>query len=279
MIFVAKNLDASNNNLGKVPIKGIEDVSRETYEIIGAYGNKSFTDDQIIAIDDFLIGLKSLSTYSKFTFFILPILAPQTSKGSLDKDTKWTDTNPCYDIIHKERLQALGFNGYVDKHGLKVYKEAGVPAAISFNEPISLNTETLTVGACINPDRMQFVATMYETSSNNKTASAFGAVEKKTTIIYDIAPLESEDICVTTMSRNSSEAYGVRNNIEGHIETSVNEPYRSNPYSLQKISTWGIDTTITSVLSFMFICNNYMMNEEELKEINKLCYDLMVALW
>lgn len=116
MIFVATNADASALNLGKISIKTIEDVSQETYDVIVAYGNKSFTDDQIIAIDDFLIQLKNLPTYNKFSYCVLPILAPETP--FLNDNSAWKDTNPCYDIINKERLTPTGMNGYINNHGV-----------------------------------------------------------------------------------------------------------------------------------------------------------------
>ena len=73
MIFIATNADASESNLGKISIKTIGDVSKETYDLIANYGNKELSDDQIIALDDFLIEFNS-KWESKINCLILPIL-------------------------------------------------------------------------------------------------------------------------------------------------------------------------------------------------------------
>lgn len=73
MIFVATNADASGSNLGQISIKTITDVSKETYDLIANYGNKKLSDEQIIALDDFLIEF-NLKWKSKINCLILPIL-------------------------------------------------------------------------------------------------------------------------------------------------------------------------------------------------------------
>lgn len=74
MIFVASQADASALNLGKISIKTINDVSQETYDVIEAYGNKSLTDDQTIALDDFLVAFNNASWKSKVGRLVIPVL-------------------------------------------------------------------------------------------------------------------------------------------------------------------------------------------------------------
>ena len=92
MIFLAKGMDASANNIGKVSIKTIGDVAESTKTILRTYGG-TYSDDQVIAMDDFM---DSVTTYGdKIKSLILPFLAPQS-------DTRinfGTLTPKMYDII------------------------------------------------------------------------------------------------------------------------------------------------------------------------------------
>lgn len=275
MIFVANGADASANNLGKVSIKTIEDVSQETYDVIKAYGNKSFTDDQIIAIDDFLVQLKNLSTYSRFTYFILPILSPATEKGDMGSDTIWTDTNPCYDIISKQRYSADGFNGYVDKHGLRCYKNSSNTARVLVKNGIQVNCINLTVGVCMINNNPDFFAGV------SRNQATFGASDKQVSITFKTEIANNIIPIVTTFSRTNSEAHGVRNGEIGTVSVFSSEHYLGQTYTLRKLleSIFSDSENDGNVVSFMFLCSGYGMTEQELIDINNICLNLMKALW
>lgn len=274
MIFVATQADASANNLGKVSIKTIEDVSQETYDVITAYGNKSFTDDQIIAIDDFLVQLKNLSTYSRFTYFILPILSPETEKGDTGTDTFWNDTNPCYDIISKKRYSADGFNGYITKHGLRSYKSSSNTARVYFSSGMQVDCINLTAGVCLKYNSPDFFI------NNTRNKATFGASTKQTTIRFNTEITDDVIPVVTTISRTTTEAHGVRNGEIGDV-TFNSEHYLGETYTLRKLleSAYGTTENDGATVSFMFLCSGYGMNEQELIDINNICLNLMKALW
>ena len=100
MIFVASQADASALNLGKISIKTIEDVNQETYDVIKAYGNKSFTEDQIIALDDFLMAFNNASWKSKVKRLIIPVLG--NDNNSPTANSKGVSYENLYDIVTKE---------------------------------------------------------------------------------------------------------------------------------------------------------------------------------
>lgn len=271
MIFVALQADASALNLGKISIKSIDDVSQETYDVIAAYGNKSFTDDQIIAIDDFLTELKNLPTYSRFSYCVLPILAPETP--FLNDNSPWKDTNPCYDIINKVRLTTNGYGGYIDKHGLKKGSTYGNPARIKSTQPLSVNPSVFTMGIGSHCNHIDLGYLM----SFNKQLKAvtFGAADKAMFLRCDEAIIEGVPV-VATGARSTTEVHGVINGVVGTYNGEILEPYTENPYSMNFFAS---ATYPGDACSFVFFCKDYMMTEEELLAVNKIFYRLMKALW
>lgn len=75
MIFIATGANASANNLGKISIKTIDDITPQTIEILNYFG-KTWTDDKKIAIDDFLVSFNAASWKSKVKIMYMPILMP-----------------------------------------------------------------------------------------------------------------------------------------------------------------------------------------------------------
>lgn len=274
MIFVATNADASALNLGKISIKTIEDVSQETYDVIAAYGNKSFTVDQIIALDDFLIQLKNLSTYSRFSYCVLPILAPTTP--FLNDNSAWKDSNPCYDIINKVRLTPGGYNGYVDNHGIKKGAQYGNPVIIQNNPSLSVNPSIFTMGVGEGIDQAS-MGYLMNVNRKSKTVS-FGAIDKAMAVNCKEAITEGLP-CVGVGSRNTTEVHAVMNGKVGIYSSEIKEPYATNPYNMGKAAAITYSASEENVCSFVFFCKDYMMTEEELLAVNKIFYDLMVALW
>lgn len=103
MIFVATNSDASVSNLGQISIKTITDVSKETYDLIANYGNKELSDEQIIALDDFLIEF-NLKWKSKINCLILPILCGD--RKVYETSTAFFSSKALYNIKSKN-LQSV----------------------------------------------------------------------------------------------------------------------------------------------------------------------------
>lgn len=117
MIFVAKNLDASENNLGTISIKSIDDVSQSTYDIISAYGNKVLSEDAIIALDDFLIDFNEKWS-SKVNCLILPILCGEQKVYDTLQDLK---TSPAILNIKTKESAQISSDIYSTTYGrLKV---------------------------------------------------------------------------------------------------------------------------------------------------------------
>lgn len=274
MIFIASKADASALNLGKISIKTINDVSQETYDVIAAYGNKSFTDDQIIAIDDFLIQLKNLPTYSRFSYCVLPILAPETP--FLNDNSVWTDTNPCYDIINKVRLTPNGYNGYVDKHGIRKGANYGNPVVIMNSPALSVNPSifTMGIGEYINQNLIGYIMNV----ERKAKLIQFGAADKAMPIRINEAITEGLP-CVSVGSRNETEVHAVMNGKVGSYNGEIKEPYATNPFNMENAAAVNYSKLEENVCSFVFFCKDYMMTEEELLRVNKIFYDLMKALW
>ncbi|WP_277232052.1 hypothetical protein [Phocaeicola salanitronis] len=103
MIFVATNADASANNLGKISIKNI---SHETIDLLSLYG-KEWTDDQKIAIDDFIVAFNGASWKSKVSTLCVPILVKPTDPGVyLHNNDGLKESLIFYDLISKKILES-----------------------------------------------------------------------------------------------------------------------------------------------------------------------------
>lgn len=155
MIFVATQADASALNLGKISIKTIEDVSQETYDVIAAYGNKSFTDDQIIAIDDFLSVFDKYK--EKITCAILPIIGIEETYQVPTASSKLKCT---YDLISKQYYGVKQMTGdsAVIKAGINGITSLGIPAtendrAVLKNSGLYLNNYTIITTGILNDNR------------------------------------------------------------------------------------------------------------------------------
>lgn len=90
-------MDAAANNLGKVSLKTIEDVKQSTIELLSVY-NRKYTDEQYIAIDDFLETLAPIK--DKIKVLVLPFLFADSDETPI---AFGTNTLAMYDIIRKEK--------------------------------------------------------------------------------------------------------------------------------------------------------------------------------
>lgn len=86
MIFIATGADATGKSIGDaISIKGIEDVQQSTLDLIQDFGGKSFTDEKIVAIDDFMLWFNGLSYKSKIKIAVPSFLIP-SANGLLPAD-------------------------------------------------------------------------------------------------------------------------------------------------------------------------------------------------
>lgn len=102
MIIVLQNADFSDNNIGKVEIKTIDQVSEETKGILRTLGDKPLTNGQIIAFDTFWLSLKEKSWFSKIQHLLMPILCPVDNNWEGIKD--FSVKHYAYDLISKNKL-------------------------------------------------------------------------------------------------------------------------------------------------------------------------------
>lgn len=159
MIFVASQADASALNLGKISIKTIDDVSQDTYDVIAAYGNKSFTDDQIIAIDDFLLVFDKYK--EKITCAILPIIGIEETYQVPATPSRLKCT---YDLISKQYYgvrQQVGDSAVI-KAGINGITSLGIPAtgndrAVLENSGLYLNNYTIITTGVLNDNRKFYI--------------------------------------------------------------------------------------------------------------------------
>lgn len=116
MIFIATTANASANNLGKISVKNIDDISTETINLL-AYFGKSWTDEQKVEIDNFLETFSLASWKSKIKHLIMPILAPETNSitnGSTNKlaYNLITGTILTVDIAAADNQNVITANGF-----------------------------------------------------------------------------------------------------------------------------------------------------------------------
>lgn len=105
MIFVAKNVDASANNLGTISIKSVNDISDETLDLLSMY-DKEWSDDAKIAIDDFFIGFNAASWKNKVTTLCVPIFVKTTDGVFLHNNDGLKESLIFYDLISKTILES-----------------------------------------------------------------------------------------------------------------------------------------------------------------------------
>jgi hypothetical protein len=84
MIFIATGANASANNLGKISIKSIDEITPQTIEILNYFG-KTWADDQKIALDDFLVSFNASSWKSKVKVLSMPILMPSQNNVNVSQ--------------------------------------------------------------------------------------------------------------------------------------------------------------------------------------------------
>lgn len=110
MIFIAKGMNASANNLGKLDFKSVDDISQETKDLLAFYG-ADYTDSQKLAVDDFLTSFNSASWKDKVLRLVLPFLAPDDENSYVINPYGAVKMKALYDVVSKEELGMYSSNG------------------------------------------------------------------------------------------------------------------------------------------------------------------------
>lgn len=130
------------------------------------------------------------------------------------------------------------------------------------------------IGEGINQISMGYLMSV---NRKNKTVN-FGAADKSMAVNCNEAITEGLP-CVGVGSRNTTEVHAVMNGKVGIYSSEIKEPYATNPYNMKGAAAIDYSDSGENICSFVFFCKDYMMTEEELLAVNKIFYDLMVALW
>lgn len=96
MYLILEGADFSANKVGTVPIKTVDEISQQTIDLLAYYGG-TYTDDEKIALDDYLELNTNDSIYAKLVHLQLPFLAPNMTAGEIEADLA-TGNKAFYDI-------------------------------------------------------------------------------------------------------------------------------------------------------------------------------------
>lgn len=276
LTFVLKNADFSEKNLGQITLKDIGDVAQSTLDILESYGSKSFTNNQIVEIDNFLVGIKNLSFYNKITHMVIPILSPiDDVDKDLSTDFPFFNSNCAYDIITGTRIACNGFNGYVDNRGLtRTSKSVGYEPRLELTSNRTLDVEKLTIG-CVSTQNLPHQCDyMYNVDSKNTDATTIqfgGTIEGKK--LGDYSDINLPKIVTASITDTS-----IRGAVNGFSVTPVfySKPiYNGNTRSTKELLVVDSDSSI----SLFFICEDYSMSLGEQQILQTLMKKLIDAIW
>lgn len=100
MILVAPTMGVTDDYLEIISLKTVNDITADTKAVISYYG-KTYTDDQKIALDDYLEGIKAASYYAKLKHIIAPFLAPNMTGAQISASIP-TANKAFYDLKQKK---------------------------------------------------------------------------------------------------------------------------------------------------------------------------------
>lgn len=284
MIFVATGANASENNLGKISIKNIGDVSQNTYDVIVDCGNKSFTDDEIIAIDDFLIILNGY--IEKIDSAIIPILGIQENMviGTYDKN-KLKGT---YDLKIKDYRglkQTEKGSGLTLKMGINGITSTGISAignerGVLANSGLYLSNYSVIFTGIISDSRKLSVqpVTVGTISETAVGISSINAVSGSITMA--IEPPSDKVLAVSwsvDVPSHDIKVYTAHNKQYTHDNDSitVDEPYYTK--SVGRETRIGYGSSYLNQAMSVYIYAK-ALTESELKTLSDACYDLVKKL-
>lgn len=281
MKIVLRGADFTANNIGQISLKDISDISQETLDVLAFYG-KDWTDNQKLAIDDFLIRLKAHSAYSYIDYMIAPILVPEEIMPDPSVDLVFKNSKIGYDLISKTVIgSTAGYNSYINKYGLApMYKKAGQPARVDHVNILSENKQIYTFGLC---GYFGYIKDYTLRVSDSDYAS--GAVNLISLVDITEPTLSDLQPRIVVGARNASTMRAVKNGVyNGTPKEFCSDVYNGNTYTGKEICSATVYSetsvaTINHTTSLFFYCSGYMMTEQELKDMESLCRNFILALW
>ena len=111
MIIKLVGADFSANNIGKVTLK--REVSDATKSLLSNY-TRSLTTSQQLAVEDFIIGLKSNGLWASIGNLYIPALAGNLNETMFNIKTETKDTKLCYIVSYVvKHLKFSFFTHYI----------------------------------------------------------------------------------------------------------------------------------------------------------------------
>lgn len=174
MIFIAKGMNAADNNLGQLKIKSVEDISQETINLLNIYGG-TYSDDQKIAVDDFLTAFNTASWKDNVKSLTMPFLGVPSEQ---DESFLWYENEDepvfMYDLVagHVTNPMCQASNGAkyrLKNGGLVITSENNTAIPVRFGTNKVNDLSKAGVGIFCNKLLDQFgYADVFNHSEDNK---------------------------------------------------------------------------------------------------------------
>lgn len=275
MIFIAKGMNAANNNLGKLNIKNVEDISQETIDVLAAYGG-IYLDSQKIAVDDFLESFNDASWKSKIKYLSMPFLLPSG-------DTEYTLSNwgteeklSLYDIITGTRkgVRANPANNAFVKiqNGGIVYATSARPInAVTLGiSTTDLSWKEVNVGHYGNNSGPTSGVPIYTLSWVN--GCAYVTVSQIDSLNFESSEASQIGLYASNYSRSNSQFAVIAN---GNIVASKVPLDVELPSTISSVVTPNAGGTFTSTIPLKLYYLGYQMTNEEICELHNMLLTLL----
>jgi hypothetical protein len=298
MIFIAKGADASANNLGQISIKTIDDVLQSTLDLITEFGSKTFTDEQIIGLDTFLVDFNAWSSKSKVKIQILPILLPNAN-GLLNSD--FVTGTPYLKNLADPTTELILSAGFLNtQYGLIGVRENGYVMQNATDDGAG-NIGTIWGNSFLGFDSTSFGITnknihfgVYVKSESNTAGFSSGGASNSNPFIAGTETTAQHTMCFNSIIAPST-PFSVSNgglivlngkNISGTEKSYINsEPLVNNTYSEAQAETVQTQAPVIkggsnghndTAVSFMTFGES--LTDEELIEYSNMVNKLMNSL-
>jgi hypothetical protein len=288
MIFVATGADASANNLGKISIKSVYDISETTKTILNYFG-KPWSDDQKIAIDDFLQAFNASTWKSKVKIMYMPILMP-FQNGLLNANIQ---SNPIFKknisnwnvelILPVFNYLSVGYASLgVNKNGIVLQADSGT-GTVSANATFSVTSTSFGI-----TNKSAHYGIYFKATTKFRAGSASGSegiISSNTgdslnfynNLIASVsgasAPKKQLAILNGDVTISSSKSYLKK----GLVPTTIVNTQNSAVLGNTALITGGNDNTANDSTSCFMTFGNYM-TDSELSEYGNLINTLMDVL-
>lgn len=290
MIFIATGADASANNLGKISIKSVSEIAADTLTKLNFFG-KTWTDDQKIALDDFLVAFNAASWNSKVKVMSIPILLPTQNKvlsttiaatGSKFRKNivDWNnDLTPVSSFI----LDGYGYVG-VSQNGI-VLQNNLVDGTIYNN--VNLGIKTTSFGIT---NKAMHYGVYYKSSSkfragsasytevliSSSTTSDFGTAYNSISVSVNNAKLPKKQLLIMNGDVTIATSKSYVNN--ALVSTTITNTAPSTVHSAAGIISGGSTSNVADDSTCCFMTFGNYMTDAELSEYGTLINTLMASL-